>query len=92
MVKAIYAMETFTEIIREDNTSVDLSALNTEDITDHLYVKRIQAGLNNLRTACDNLKVYKDANSLALLDSYKDSIRNLSKDIEGSSKGNEENQ
>ncbi|MFS0574959.1 transcription termination/antitermination NusG family protein [Sporosarcina sp. 179-K 3D1 HS] len=81
MVKAIYAMETFTEIIREDHTSVDLSALNMEDITDHLYVKRIQAGLNSLRTACDNLKVYKDANSLALLGSYKDSIRNLTKNL-----------
>lgn len=81
MVKAIYAMETFTEIIRMDNTSVDLSALNNEDISDHLYVKRIQAGLNNLRTACDNLKVYKDANSLALLGSYKDSIRELSKQL-----------
>ena len=75
-----------------DNTSVDLSALNTEDISDHLYVKRIQAGLNNLRTACDNLKVYKDANSLALLDSYKDSIRELFERTERSSKGNEENQ
>lgn len=81
MVKAIYAMETFTEVIRMDNTSVDLSGLNMEDISDHLYVKRIQAGLNNLRTACDNLKVYKDANSLALLGSYKDSICELSKQL-----------
>ncbi|MFC5591711.1 transcription termination/antitermination NusG family protein [Sporosarcina soli] len=86
MVKAIYAMETFTEIIREDNTSIDLSALNTGDITDHLYVKRIQAGLNNLRTAYDNLKVYKDVNSLALLDSYKESILNLAKELRGARK------
>lgn len=81
MVKAIYAMETFTEIIRDDNTAVDLSELNTSDISEHLYVKRIQAGLNNLRIACDKLKEYKDANSLALLETYKDSIRELSKDL-----------
>lgn len=87
MVKAIYAMETFIEIIREDNTSVDLSALDKEDISDHLYVKRIQAGLNNLRTACDNLKVYKDAKSLSLLDSYRDNIRELSKELREARKG-----
>ncbi|MEK5069578.1 transcription termination/antitermination NusG family protein [Sporosarcina sp. FSL K6-1508] len=87
MVKAIYAMETYAEIIREDNTYVDLSPLDTEDITDHLYVKRIQAGLNNLRTACDNLKVYKDAKSLALLDSYRDNIRELSKELRDARKG-----
>lgn len=87
MVKAIYAMETYTEIIREDNTSFDLSPLDTEDITDHLYVKRIQAGLNNLRTAFDNLKVYKDAKSLALLDSYRDNIRELSKELRDARKG-----
>ncbi|WP_203249280.1 transcription termination/antitermination NusG family protein [Sporosarcina beigongshangi] len=81
MVKAIYAMETFTEIIRDDNTAVDLSELNTNDISEHLYVKRIQAGLNNLRIACDKLKEYKDANSLVLLETYKDSIRELSKDL-----------
>ncbi|QUW23416.1 hypothetical protein JSQ81_07795 [Sporosarcina sp. Marseille-Q4063] len=81
MVKAIYAMETFTEIIRDGNTAVDLSELNSEDISEHLYVKRIQAGLNNLRIACDKLKEYKDANSLALLETYKDSIRGLSKEL-----------
>jgi transcription antitermination factor NusG len=81
MVKAIYAMETFTEIIRDGNTAVDLSELNSEDISEHLYVKRIQAGLNNLRIACDKLKEYKDANSLALLETYKYNIRELSKDL-----------
>ncbi|PID03803.1 hypothetical protein CSV67_03955 [Sporosarcina sp. P2] len=81
MVKAIYAMETFTEIIREDNTAVDLSELNSDDISEHLYVKRIQAALNNLRIACDKLKEYNDANSLVLLETYKDSIRELSKDL-----------
>lgn len=81
IVKAIYAMETFTEIIRDGNTAVDLSELNTNDISEHLYVKRIQAGLNNLRIACDKLKEYKDANSLALLNTYKDSICELSKDL-----------
>lgn len=81
MVKTIYAMETFTEIVRMDDASVDLSELKTEDISDHLYVKRIQVGLSNLRTACNNLKEYKDANSLALLADYKDSIRELSKQL-----------
>jgi len=81
MVKAIYAMETFTEIIRDNTTTVDLSELNTNDISEHLYVKRIQAGLNNLRIACDKLKEYKDANSLVLLDTYKDNIRELSKEL-----------
>ena len=81
MVKTIYAMETFTEIVRMDDSSVDLSELKTEDISDHLYVKRIQSGLTNLRTACNNLKEYKDANSLALLANYKDSIWKLSKQL-----------
>lgn len=81
MVKTIYAMETFTEIVRMDDASVDLSELKTEDISDHLYVKRIQAGLSNLRTACNNLKEYKDVNSLALLADYKDSIRELSQQL-----------
>lgn len=81
MVKTIYAMETFTEIIRDNDCAVDLSELNSNDISEHLYVKRIQAGLNNLRIACDKLKEYKDANSLILLDTYKDSIRELSKEL-----------
>ncbi len=81
MVKTIYAMETFTEIIRDNDCAVDLSELNSNDISEHLYVKRIQAGLTNLRIACDKLKEYKDANSLILLDTYKDSIRELSKEL-----------
>jgi len=81
MVKALYAMETFTEIIRDDNIAVDLSELNANDISEHLYVKRIQAGLNNLRIAYDKLKEYKDAKSLTLLDTYKDSIRDLSRQL-----------
>ncbi|MFS0689033.1 transcription termination/antitermination NusG family protein [Sporosarcina sp. 179-K 8C2 HS] len=87
MVKAIYAMETFTEIVRNEHDMIDLSALKTEDISDHLYMKRIQAGLSNLRAACDNLKVYEDANSLKLLNSYKENIRELSTELREARKG-----
>lgn len=87
MVKAIYAMETFTEVVRNEHDMIDLSALQTEDISDHLYMKRIQAGLSNLRVACDNLKVYEDANSLNLLNSYKENIRELSTELREARKG-----
>ncbi|MCM3638284.1 hypothetical protein M3152_11155 [Sporosarcina luteola] len=87
MVKAIYAMETFTEIVRNEIDMCDLSALKTEDISDHLYVKRIQADLSNLRAACDSLKVYEDANSLKLLNSYKENIRELSTELREARKG-----
>lgn len=44
-------METFTEFSRDGKIDIDLS--------EHLYVKRIQSSLNNLRFACDKLKQYK---------------------------------
>lgn len=53
-------MEIFTEFSRDGKIDIDLSELNPNDISEHLYVKRIQSSLNNLRFACDKLKQYKD--------------------------------
>ena len=36
-----------------------ISELNPNDLSEHLYVRRIQSSLNNLRFACDKLKQYK---------------------------------
>ncbi|MGE7687989.1 hypothetical protein ACQKMI_02145 [Lysinibacillus sp. NPDC097214] len=53
-------METFTEFSRDGKIDIDLSEINPNDISEHLYVKRIQSSFNNLRFACDKLKQYKD--------------------------------
>jgi|GEM_PF-5630613 len=46
-------METFSEFSRDGKIDIDLSKLNPNDSSEHLYVKRIQSSLKNLRFACD---------------------------------------
>ncbi|GLY12692.1 transcription termination/antitermination NusG family protein [Pseudobacillus badius] len=72
-VKCIYAMEK-AECVNEE---MDYTELTNGDITQHLHIKRLQAGLTNLRQACDRLKSFHDDESLTLLNSYRKNIRDL---------------
>lgn len=82
-VKAIYAMETFTEVVKNNDDFLNLSNfdLDEESISEHLHVRRIQAGLTNLRNACEGLKSHNGEDSLTLLQSYQENIRSLSKQL-----------
>ncbi len=81
MVKAIYALETFTECIEDNKTDFEVSELNNEDISDHLQIQRLQSGLTNLRNQYDALRNHKDTESINLLNTYKDQMRKISKKI-----------
>lgn len=87
-VKAIYAMEKHSQLI-EDNDVIDVAELKNEQITEYLKIRRIQSGLNNLRRSCQELKQTRDVETLSLLDSYRQNIRELTqelKDLRKSSK------
>lgn len=81
-VKGIYAMETFTQLVHNESETLEIQNLQNSDITSFLHLKRLQAGLNNLRVAYDNLKPHADVHSMHLLESYREQIRELSKKIQ----------
>lgn len=78
-VKTIYAMETFTQISNDD--ALDFSELNPEEISEHLYAKKIQASLTSLRNSYDDLKESNTEGTHDLLESYRESIRELTKQL-----------
>lgn len=78
-VKTIYAMETFTQI-SNDNV-LDFSELNSEEISEHLYAKKVQAILTSLRNSYDDLKKSNTDETHDLLESYRESIRELTKQL-----------
>lgn len=77
-VKTIYAMETFTQI---SDDALDFSELNPEKISEHLYAKKIQASLTSLRNSYDDLKESNTEGTHDLLESYRESIRELTKQL-----------
>ena len=80
-VKCIYAMEKADSVYRTSKDLDELCGLEHEEISEYLHVKRLQAGISNLRHACDAMKRYDDTNTLEMLDSYRESIRTLTKHL-----------
>ncbi|MFC3041626.1 transcription termination/antitermination NusG family protein [Virgibacillus xinjiangensis] len=70
-VKAIYALETFTQT----GTEMDFNELTDTDISNHLFVQRIQASLSNLRVAYEEMKVSTGASDI--MDEYRRQIKHL---------------
>ncbi|MFC2947559.1 transcription termination/antitermination NusG family protein [Virgibacillus sediminis] len=70
-VKAIYALETFTQTGKE----MDISELTDTDISNHLFVQRIQASLSNLRVAYEEMKASTGASDI--MDEYRRQIKHL---------------
>ena len=79
-VKCIYAMEK-ADCIADELGERGYGDLTDGDISQYLHVKRLQAGLTNLRNACDRLKSFHDEDSLSLLESYRVSIRELTAEL-----------
>ncbi|MEB6549296.1 hypothetical protein MXL46_09335 [Heyndrickxia sporothermodurans] len=86
-VKCIYAMEKVESVYPTNEGLGELCELDRDEISEHLHAKRLQAGLSNLRHACDAMKRYEDADTLALLDSYRENIRALTKQLKELRKG-----
>jgi len=85
-VKAIYAMETYTEVINNTTTISELTELDEYGISDYLHIKRIQSSITNLRTSCDRLKESMCEDSASLLESYQKQIRSLTKVLQNARK------
>lgn len=85
-VRAIYAMETYTEVINVANTVSEITALDEYEISDYLHIKRIQSFITNLRTSYDRLKGNMDEDSASLLESYRTQIRSLTKMLQNARK------
>ncbi|RST57359.1 hypothetical protein D5F11_022895 [Siminovitchia terrae] len=86
-VKSIYAMEKVESVYQTSEDLKELTELDRDEISEHLHAKRLQAGLSNLRHACEAMKRYEDADTLALLDSYRENIRALTKQLKELRKG-----
>ncbi|QKY69439.1 transcription termination/antitermination NusG family protein [Lentibacillus sp. CBA3610] len=70
-VTSIYALETYTR------TAHPLDDLTTTDITNHLYVQRLQENLSNLRFAYNQMQDYKDTETIDLMEAYRQQIKDL---------------
>lgn len=81
-VKAIYAMETYTQVNSEEADLLNFSNLADEDVSEYLRVKRLQAGLTNLRNAYDSLRKHTGSvDAATILESYRTSIKELTKEL-----------
>lgn len=85
-VRAIYAMETYTEVINVANAVSEITALDEYEISDYLHIKRIQSFITNLRTSYNRLKGNMDEDSASLLESYRTQIRSLTKMLQNARK------
>ncbi|OZU89021.1 hypothetical protein CIL03_08365 [Virgibacillus indicus] len=74
-IKAIYAMESYTQVVKDNIDSIDCKNITLEEITSHLYAQRLQNSLSNLRLACEKLKRHKDSDSLSLIKEYRNNIK-----------------
>ena len=78
-VTSIYALETYTQTTHP----LDISELSAADLTNHLYVQRLQENLSNLRFAYDQMQGYEDAGSLDLIGEYQHQIKDLTTKLKG---------
>ncbi|ALX47698.1 transcription termination/antitermination NusG family protein [Lentibacillus amyloliquefaciens] len=77
MIGAIYALESYTQIVNENTNHLDLTALSSTDIDDHLFIQRLQANLSNLRFAYGQMQGYEDSGYLDLIEEYRHQIKDL---------------
>src|SRR5699024_7380398 len=73
----IYALESYTQIVNENTNHLDLTALSSTDIDDHLFIQRLQANLSNLRFAYGQMQGYEDSGYLDLIEEYRNQIKDL---------------
>src|SRR5699024_3845380 len=78
-VTSIYALETYTQTTHP----LDISELSAADLTNHLYVQRLQENLSNLRFAYDQMQGYEDAGSLDLIGEYHHQIKDSTTKLKG---------
>ncbi|OEC01253.1 hypothetical protein GY31_13160 [Lysinibacillus sphaericus] len=85
-VKAIYAMETYTEVMKELPTDNNLEGMGEYPISEFLHIKRIQTFITNLRISCEKIKENMTNDSLLLLEDYQKQIKSLRKILQGTRK------
>ncbi|MGE7920692.1 hypothetical protein ACQKM9_17405 [Viridibacillus sp. NPDC093762] len=79
-INSIYAAETFTQI--QENEVDTNKKVCDNDLRSYVDLKNLQAGLNNLRVAYEQLKIKQnDLDSFELLGSYREQIKLLTKQV-----------
>ncbi|WP_067730183.1 transcription termination/antitermination NusG family protein [Oceanobacillus damuensis] len=76
-VTSIFALETYTQIANSKNDQLDVSRLTGSDISNHLYIQRLQTNLSNLRIAYQQMQCHEDVNTLDLMEEYRKQIKNI---------------
>lgn len=79
-VKAVYALETYTELVNENKTSFDFSELDNKDICEFMQLQRMRMGLANLRQQYVALKRHTET-EISLVNTYKEKICELTSEI-----------
>jgi len=81
-IKAIYALETFTHLLKDDNLHEEKSGnLDDKDITDYLQTKRIKDTLSTLRAAHAEIPSDSGREMEKLRHSYQEEIDQQSKNL-----------
>lgn len=78
-IKAIYAMETYTQLLKDESSVQLTEKLSKDDINVFLEVKQIRQGISNLRNSVKLLKENNNGeeDTLRLIESYQKEIREL---------------
>jgi len=82
-IKSIYAMETYTQVLKDGDSVQPIQMISEKEINDYLEIRQIQSSISNLRNSLKLLKKNfngKDS-SLKMLENYHDEIRELTNKV-----------